>query len=102
MAGFSPAPRLVSAPSWLFFEVRALIIDFRNLDDQPVIEADLCIIGAGAAGITLAREFLTSTLRVVVIESGGFELEADTQSLYRGESVGRKYYPLDSCRLRFF
>jgi choline dehydrogenase-like flavoprotein len=79
-----------------------MITDFRSLDRPPAIEADLCIVGAGAAGITLAREFLTSKLRVVVIESGGFELEAATQALYRGESVGLKYYPLDSCRLRFF
>ena len=79
-----------------------MIIDFRNLADHSVIEADLCIIGAGAAGITLAREFLNSRLRVVVIESGGFEPDSDTQSLYRGDNVGLKYYPLEACRLRFF
>ena len=79
-----------------------MIIDFRTLEDHSVIEADLCIVGAGAAGITLAREFLTSKLRVVVIESGGFEPDSGTQSLYRGENVGFKYYPLETCRLRFF
>jgi choline dehydrogenase-like flavoprotein len=79
-----------------------MIIDFRTLENHSVIEADLCIIGAGAAGITVAREFLTSRLRVVVIESGGFEPDPETQSLYRGENVGFKYYPLEACRLRFF
>jgi hypothetical protein len=79
-----------------------MIIDFRNLENNSVIEADLCIIGAGPAGITVAREFLNSKLQVVVIESGGFELEQDTQSLYRGENVGLEYYPLETCRLHFF
>ena len=79
-----------------------MIIDFRSLENHSVIEADLCIIGAGAAGITVAREFLSSKLRVVVIESGGFELDLGTQSLYRGENVGLDYFPLEAARLRFF
>lgn len=79
-----------------------MIIDFRNLESDSVIESDICIIGAGAAGITVAREFLNSARKVVLIESGGFEPDAETQSLYRGENVGVKYYPLESCRLRFF
>jgi choline dehydrogenase-like flavoprotein len=79
-----------------------MIIDFRTLENHSVVEADICIVGAGAAGITLAREFLTSQLQVVVIESGGFEPDLDTQFLYRGENVGFKYYPLETCRLRYF
>jgi choline dehydrogenase-like flavoprotein len=79
-----------------------MILDFRELENHAVIEADLCIIGAGAAGITVAHEFLNSKRHVVVIESGGFELDRDTQSLYRGKNVGLKYYPLEACRLRFF
>jgi choline dehydrogenase-like flavoprotein len=79
-----------------------MIIDFRSLGNHSVIEADLCIIGAGAAGITVAREFLNSKLRVVVIESGGLEPDPETQSLYRGENVGFSYFPLETARLRFF
>jgi len=79
-----------------------MIVDFRTLENRSVIEADLCIIGAGAAGITVAREFVNSRLQVVVIESGGFDPDPDTQSLYRGENVGVKYYPLEACRLRYF
>jgi choline dehydrogenase-like flavoprotein len=79
-----------------------MIIDFRNLENKSVIEGDLCIIGAGAAGITVAREFLNSKLKVVVIESGGVEADLETQALYKGQNVGLNYYPLDACRLRFF
>lgn len=34
------------------------------------LAADLCIIGSGAAGLTLASEFLQSRWRVLVLESG--------------------------------
>ena len=40
------------------------------------VACDLCIAGAGAAGITLALAFGGRAARVVVLESGGFELRA--------------------------
>jgi NADH dehydrogenase FAD-containing subunit len=33
-----------------------VFVDSRTLDDGTVIDAEVCIIGAGAAGITLALE----------------------------------------------
>jgi choline dehydrogenase-like flavoprotein len=79
-----------------------MIIDARILPAGTVIEADLCIIGAGAAGITIARAFEGSGFRVALLESGGLELEDDTQQLYDGKSVGLPYLDLTTCRLRFF
>ena len=79
-----------------------MILDFRELEDGAVIEADLCIIGAGAAGIAMAREFVGTGHQVCLLESGGFEIDADTQSLYQGENIGQPYYDLETCRLRFF
>ncbi|MEX2203014.1 MAG: GMC family oxidoreductase [Actinomycetota bacterium] len=66
------------------------------------IEADLCIVGAGAAGITLAREFVGRSIRVAVLESGGIDFGPETQSLYEGDVVGLPYFPLDIPRLRYF
>lgn len=65
------------------------------------IDADVCIIGAGAAGITAARELINSGLEVCLLESGGFEYEQSIQDLYKGVSVGKEY-PVDSTRLRMF
>jgi ribulose 1,5-bisphosphate synthetase/thiazole synthase len=31
-----------------------MFIDLRNLDDNSVLEADICIVGAGPAGISMA------------------------------------------------
>jgi choline dehydrogenase-like flavoprotein len=79
-----------------------VLIDARELPDGHLVQADLCILGAGAAGITLAKELIGSALEVALIESGGFELDADTQALYRGELVGHPNHPLDASRLRYF
>lgn len=77
-------------------------IDTRKLDDGQRIEADVCVIGSGAAGLTLASQFFGSRTRVAILESGGRSLEPEIQALCRGESVGQSHAPLDACRLRFF
>ena len=78
-----------------------MFVDARTLSDGHAIEADICIIGAGAAGITLARELSGSTLRVCLLESGGFKPDSRTQALYRAESEGLQIDPVES-RLRMF
>ena len=78
---------------------------FRDLRDEAVpseLQYDLCIVGAGAAGISLAREFVGTRTRVCVVESGASSFEAETQNLYKGDVVGVRYEALDICRLRFF
>jgi choline dehydrogenase-like flavoprotein len=77
-------------------------IDARALANGTLIEGDLCIVGAGAAGISVAREFLGTSTRVILLEGGGFDLEPSMQALYRGEIVGRPYYPLEAARLHYF
>src|SRR5436305_12523776 len=79
-----------------------MFFDARSLPTGTLIETGVCIIGAGAAGSTLAREFVTSRFRVALLESGGMEYEPDTQALYEGESVGEVFEELAASRLRFF
>lgn len=46
---------------------------FRNadqLEEAEVLKTDICIVGAGAAGITLALQLEKSRYRVMVLESG--------------------------------
>jgi choline dehydrogenase-like flavoprotein len=47
-----------------------VIDDLNALGGMSVIDTDICIIGSGAAGLSLAAEFLTSSQRVLVLESG--------------------------------
>jgi choline dehydrogenase-like flavoprotein len=76
--------------------------DARSVPRGTTLETDVCVIGAGAAGITLARELIGSPLQVTVLESGGLQFEGDTQALYEGPSIGLPYPDLSVPRLRFF
>ncbi len=78
-----------------------MFVDARNLPFGAAIEADLCIIGGGAAGIAIAREFVGHDCRVCILESGGTAYEDETQALTRGETVGLPY-ELDTTRARYF
>jgi len=77
-------------------------IDSRALADGTLIERDLCIIGAGPAGIAIAREFIKSGMRVALLESGDVAPDDGPQGLAAGESIGLPYPPLDKVRIRAF
>ncbi|MFQ4136124.1 FAD-dependent oxidoreductase [Nodosilinea sp. PGN35] len=64
------------------------ILDAHTVAPQAQIEADVCIVGAGAAGLAVARELIGSRYRVVVLESGGLQGDAATQALYDVDTVG--------------
>ena len=59
--------------------------------DRGDLACDVCIVGAGAIGMAVAREFLRSRHSVVVLEAGGEGDEADTQSLYDSVIIGSRY-----------
>jgi choline dehydrogenase-like flavoprotein len=79
-----------------------MIIDSHSLSDGNNIRSDLCIVGAGIAGIPLAKEFLDTNISVSLIESGGLKPAVETQSLNAGNNVGVPYYYLDQTRARAF
>jgi choline dehydrogenase-like flavoprotein len=79
-----------------------MFVDARGIPHGSVIEADLCIVGAGPAGITLARQFIGTGINVCLIESGGFAVDRRVQSLSRGDSIGLGYADLESCQIRCF
>ena len=78
-----------------------MIVDAHEIPAETVLEADLCIVGCGAAGITIARELAESALRIVVLESGGLDFESETNDLNVGDIVGLPYFPLETARLRY-
>jgi len=77
-------------------------VDAQTLQDGTLIQGDICIIGAGAAGISMAMEWMNTGKRVILLEGGGFEYHADIQDLYKGKNVGRKYHKYDTTRLHYF
>jgi choline dehydrogenase-like flavoprotein len=79
-----------------------MLVDARTISDGFVAEADVCIVGAGAAGITIARALLARPLRVILLESGWLDPDPATQDLYAGEIHAVPYFPLDAARNRYF
>jgi len=79
-----------------------MFVDAKTLPQRFSIDVDVCIVGAGAAGITLARDLSGGNRKIAVLESGNFDFEAATQALYAGEVAGKPYSPLDRDRLRYF
>lgn len=63
---------------------------------------DVCIVGAGAAGLSLAARLVEAGARVLLCEGGGAEYSARSQALYRGETVGDPCIPMEFSRLRYF
>ena len=95
----APEPLTYSALSLL---EPPLIEEFTDGADRAVYDTEVCIVGAGAAGITLARQLASKGLEVCVVESGAADYEKKLQDLGVGESIGFPYYPLDQSRLRIF
>jgi choline dehydrogenase-like flavoprotein len=75
--------------------------DARRLDAE-VVSVDVCIVGGGAAGITLAQEFAGQSTRVALIESGDFEFQRGAQALYGGNNIGLPNYATARSRWRRF
>ncbi|MEY4512992.1 MAG: hypothetical protein RLZZ450_5114 [Pseudomonadota bacterium] len=66
-----------------------MIFDSGSLPENRGVDADVCIIGSGPAGLTLARELGDRNLRVCLLESGSFEVATPlTRSLSELESTG--------------
>ena len=66
-----------------------MFIDARSVPTGTNLETDVCIVGAGAAGITLGRELISSGFRVAIFESGDIDFQEATQDLYAGDNIGR-------------
>ena len=76
--------------------------DARQMDSSVVLRADVCVVGAGAAGLAIAKEFAGRGLRIALLESGDFSFRHRTQFLYWGENIGRESVSTVHSRFRMF
>lgn len=69
-------------------------IDARRIPSGETIDTEICIVGSGPAGISLARELINQGFRVSLLESGGTEPDAAIQSMAEGadDTIG-DFYP---------
>lgn len=77
-------------------------LDLNQAEAAGELTTDICVVGCGVAGLTLARRFLELGRNVTLLESGGLDYEPETANLNAGENLGQAYYPLEDARLRFF
>jgi choline dehydrogenase-like flavoprotein len=70
--------------------------------DAEEILTDVCIVGAGPAGITIASELDNRGVRVCFLEAGGRDFEQRFQRQSRGESDGYPIHRLHRSRIRAF
>lgn len=80
-----------------------MIIDARtHVPSGSTVDCDVCIVGAGPAGMTVAMELAASGRRLCVIESGGLSYDRRVQRFTEGEVSGNRYPPLRDTRLAAF
>ena len=64
------------------------------------LEADVCVVGSGPVGITLALALSRGNARVILLESGGRKAEPALQDLNRSTNVGRNHNGINIGRYR--
>lgn len=75
----------------------------RDAIDTPKgaeLEADLCIIGGGGAGLAIASALERSGLRILVLESGAVEPAPQSDALISGRNAAPTPYELSGQRRR--
>ena len=77
-----------------------MIRDLLREKPSPDYRPQICIVGAGAAGICLAVELSRQGKRVMVLEGGGRDIEDEAQEPYRSEVVGHVHRGIHSGRFR--
>ena len=61
-----------------------MLVDITRKVSDNLLPFDVCIVGSGPAGITIARESSRAGFRVCILESGGNRSTEDTQDLNAG------------------
>ena len=77
-------------------------IDANQLRPASNVETDICIVGAGAAGITIASGLSNTSRNICLVESGSHYPDEQVQSLYDLENVGYPVRENFMSRARYF
>lgn len=78
-----------------------MITDATNIQNGACLEADVCVVGGGPAGIALTLALADRGISVLLLESGRWGEDAATQSLYAGEVADDQLHsPPDKYRQR--
>ncbi len=76
------------------------ISDFRTAPADTHIDCDICVVGSGPAGMTIALQFVGTPIRVCMVESGGLTRDTTIETLSAIENVGAHRVPPSETRQR--
>lgn len=80
-----------------------MIESAKKLSNNTEFESEIAVVGSGAAGIPLALELAEAGHRVLLLESGSFKGDKQTQNLYSGFVKNEEMHsPTDKYRIRQF
>jgi choline dehydrogenase-like flavoprotein len=77
-----------------------MIISYDDPGVSENLSADICVIGAGAAGITIALKLMESGSSIIVLSGGETKESERAQRLYRSEIVGHAHDGVHTGRCR--
>jgi choline dehydrogenase-like flavoprotein len=75
-----------------------MLVDARRAELRGPVQCDVCIVGGGPAGISLALELASDARSVCLLESGGLRYHRRAQALLAGDAVGCAYPRLAETR----
>jgi choline dehydrogenase-like flavoprotein len=78
-----------------------MITDFRHADAPSEYDADVCIVGSGAAGLTIAAH-LAGPLRVLIVEAGDRAPTRGSDDWLAGEATDFAFTGFQAGRMRAF
>jgi choline dehydrogenase-like flavoprotein len=79
-----------------------LEVDLEQSTATAHYDADICIAGAGIAGLVLADALIGTGLKVALLEGGGKSLETRSQDLYKVKMVGQPHSGASEGRFRIY
>ena len=64
-----------------------MFINANEVKKESVVEADVCIVGGGAAGMTIARSLMNEPINILILESGDLKKNSKIQKLNEVETT---------------
>lgn len=78
-----------------------MILNGKEIGENQLLKSQVCVIGAGAAGVTLALELAQKGIEVILLEAGGLDANALPDDDLEGNIADHQFHaPLTECRSR--
>lgn len=79
-----------------------MIIDFNDASTPLSLDADICVIGSGAASLAILTKLYNTSYKVVVLEAGGEQITSQNQEPYQVITPFNSFDGANNGRFRVF